>query len=191
MPNNYLNNPLAFLVETLFSLYILAVMLRFLLQLARADFYNPVSQFLVKITHPILRPMRRAIPSFHKFDTASVVLMLVLQVVSVLLVQWIYGAHPGIGTVAVLSVAELISLALNVILVAIIIEVIVSWINPHGYNPALALVYSITEPVLRPARNLLPPMGGFDFSPLVVLLAIQVLKMLIIPPLHQLAYMVG
>ena len=191
MPSNYLNNPLAFLVQTLFSLYILAVMLRFLLQLVRADFYNPVSQFLVKITHPILRPMRRAIPSFRKFDTASVVLMLVLQAVSVLVVQWIYGARPGIGAVAVLSVAELISLALNVILVAIIIEVIVSWINPHGYNPALALVYSITEPVLRPARNLLPPMGGFDFSPLVVLLAIQVLKMLLIPPLHQLAYMVG
>ncbi len=191
MPSNYLNNPLAFLVQTLFSLYILAVMLRFLLQLVRADFYNPVSQFLVKITHPILRPMRRVIPSFRKFDTASVVLMLVLQAVSVLLVQWIYGAHPGIGAVVVLSVAELISLALNVILVAIIIEVIVSWINPHGYNPALALVYSITEPVLRPARNLLPAMGGFDFSPLVVLLAIQVIKMLIIPPLHQLAYMVG
>lgn len=191
MPSNYVNNPLAFLVDTLFSLYIVAVMLRFLLQMVRADFYNPVSQFLVKITHPILRPMRRVIPSYRKFDTASVVLMIVLQAVSVLLVAWIYGQRPGVGSVVVLSVAELISLALNVILVAILIEVVVSWINPHGYNPALALVYSLTEPVLRPARSMIPPIGGLDLSPLVVLLAIQVFKMLVIPPLHQLAWMVG
>ena len=191
MPNNYLSNPLAFLVGTLFSLYILAVMLRFLLQMVRADFYNPVSQFLVKITHPILRPMRRFIPSFRKFDTASVVLMIVLQTVSVLLVQWIRGYHPGVAAVVILSVAQLVSLLLNVFLVAILIEVVVSWINPGGYNPALALVYSLTEPVLRPARNVIPPIAGLDLSPLVVLIAIQVIKMLVLPPLHQVAYMLG
>lgn len=187
MGSAYLANPLEFLVRTLFDLYILAVMLRFLLQWVRADFYNPICQFLVKATNPPLRPLRRIIPGWGGIDIASVILMLVLQVVALLLVALIRGIEPSVGPVAVLAVVELVSLLLNVFLVTIIVQAILSWINPGHYHPITDLLYSLNEPLLRPARRILPPISGLDLSPLVVLILIQLTKMLVIPPLLGLA----
>lgn len=187
MGNNYITNPVEFLINTLFSLYILAVLLRFLLALVRADFYNPVSQFLVKVTNPVLIPLRRIIPSAGKVDTSSLLLMLVLQLAALTLIALLRGSEIALGTLLILSLAELLGLLLNVFLFAILIQVIMSWISPGAYNPAVALLYSITEPVLRPCRRLIPPFSGIDLSPLVALIAIQLAKMLLIPPLYQLA----
>lgn len=187
MGSEYLSNPLEFIVHTLFGLYILVVMLRFLFQWVRADFYNPICQFLVKATNPLLRPLRRVIPGFGGIDLASIVLMLVLQILTFLLIFSLRGVAPSFGPLLMLSVAELVSLFLNVFLVAIIIQVILSWVNPGAYNPITGLLYSLTEPVLAPARRLVPPIGGLDLSPIVVLLVLQVTKMLIIPPLLQMA----
>ncbi|GAB4345851.1 MAG: YggT family protein [Gammaproteobacteria bacterium] len=185
--NNYLSTPLEFLIETLFGLYILAVMLRFLLQWVRADFYNPISQFLVKVTNPPLRPLRRFIPGLAGIDLASVVLMLVLQMVALSLVFMVRGAIPGVGVLLIVSVAELVSLLLNVFLVTIFIQVILSWVNPGQYNPVTSLLYSLNQPLLGPAQRLIPPIGGIDLSPIVVIIAIQLAKMLILPPLYGLA----
>lgn len=185
--NGYLTNPVEFIITTLFQLYITVVMLRFLLQWVRADFYNPVSQFLVKVTNPALKPLRRLIPGWGGLDIAAVILMIALQVVSLLLVLLLRGQGVPVGTLVLWSIAELVSLAFNVFIFAIIIQVILSWVNPGHYNPVSSLLYSLTEPLLRPARRMLPPISGIDLSPLLVLLALQVLKMLIIPPLMQLA----
>lgn len=182
-------------INTLFDLYILLVLLRFLLQMLRADFYNPVSQFIVKLTTPPLRILRRVIPSVAGQDAASIVLCLLLiygkfllmRALSIPAVQIggvmapIGGA--GYGSLLIYCVADLIALLLTVFLVAIIIKVILSWINPGHYNPVVGLVDKIAEPVVRPMRRILPPIGGLDLSPMLAILLIMVAKMLIVPPI--------
>ncbi len=187
MGSNYLTNPLEFLISTLFSLYILVVMVRFLLQWVRADFYNPVSQMVVKLTNPALRPLRRIIPGWGGIDFAAVVLMVALQLLSLTIVLLFRGQGVPLVTLLFWSLAELVSLAINVYLFAIIIQAIISWINPGVYNPVVGVLHSLTEPLLRPARRLLPPVSGFDFSPILVLIALQIIKMLLLPPIMHMA----
>lgn len=187
MGAGYLLNPLVFLVDTLFGLYILVVMLRFLLQCTRADFYNPVSQFLVKLTNVPLRPLRRVIPGWGGIDIASLVLMFALQLIALALLLLLSGATPTLALLPGLLMAtltKLVSLVLYVYVFGIFILVILSWVSPGGYNPVASLLYSITEPLMRPARRMIPPISGIDLSPMAVLLVLYVLRMLIIPPLQ-------
>ncbi|UCC57171.1 MAG: YggT family protein [Gammaproteobacteria bacterium] len=181
MSGNYFTNPIEFLISTLFSLYILAVMLRFLLGLVRADFYNPVSQFLVRITNPVLVPLRKVIPSVGKIDIPAILLMIVLQIISLTLIFLLRGGGVPVSAVIIISLAQLVSLAINVFFFAIIIQVILSWVNPGTYNPVTGLLYSLTGPILRPIQQLLPPIAGIDLSPLFALIGLQVLRMLIMP----------
>lgn len=183
MGNAYTSNAAVFLVQTIFGLYILAVLLRFLLQLVRADFYNPLVQVLVKITNPPLIPLRRVIPGFGGIDVAGIVLLLGLQLLELVLVGLILDASFSLPGLLIMSIAELLVLVLNVFLVAIIIQVILSWVNPGTYSPFTALLDHLTEPVLEPARRILPPIGGLDLSPILVLVGIQLLKMLLYAPL--------
>ena len=180
---NYAGNAGVFLIQTLFGLYLVAVMLRFLLQMTRADFYNPVSQFLVKVTNPPLIPLRRVIPGLVGIDMAAVVLLLVIQAVELVLVGLVQGFSLGIPGLLVLTVAELLNLLLNIYFFTILIQVILSWVNPGGYNPAVALLYSLNEPILSRARRLIPPISGFDLSPIVVFIGIQLIKMLLVAPI--------
>lgn len=180
MGGGYFGNAGVFLINTVFGLYILIVMLRFLLQLVRGDFYNPVSQFLVKATSPALVPLRRVIPGLFGIDFAAVFLLLVLQIMQLVLVGLVKGyAFQPLGLV-VMSIAELASLTLNIFFFSILIQVILSWVNPGAYNPVTALVYGLNEPLLRPARRLIPPVSGFDFSPLVVGVALKLVEMTLI-----------
>jgi YggT family protein len=186
MGGSYAGNAGVFLIQTLFGLYIGAIMIRFLLALARADFYNPISQFLVKITNPPLVPLRRIIPSAGGIDLASVILMLVLQAIELLLVIAIkgFGIHP-LG-LFVLSIGGLLSLLLQIYFVTILVQVILSWVSPGGHNPAISLLYSLNEPLLRRARRYLPAMHGFDFSPILVMILLQLLTILLIAPINDL-----
>jgi YggT family protein len=179
--NSYFTNPLEFLISTLFSLYILAVMLRFLLGMVRADFYNPISQFLVKITNPLLVPLRKIIPGTGKVDVAAIILMLVLQLIMLAIIVALRGVTPPLLGLLLTAIGTLIILAINVFLFAIIVQVIISWVNPGSYNPVNGLLSSLTAPVMRPIQRLLPPMSGIDLSPLFALIGLQVLKMLIQP----------
>ncbi len=191
MGGNYAEHAGVFLIQTLFGLYILAVMLRFLLQWVRADFYNPVSQFLVKVTNPPLKPLRRVIPGFWGIDVAAVVLMLLLQMLELFLVGLVVGQrfHP-VG-VLVMSVGELLSLAVYVFIVAIIIQIILSWIQPGAYNPVIGLVNRLAEPLLAPARRLIPPIAGLDLSPLAVLILLQLTLILLVSPVRDLGRMLA
>ena len=186
MGGSYAGNAGVFLVQTLFGLYIGAVMLRFLLALVRADFYNPISQFLVKITNPPLKPLRRIIPGVMGIDLASILLMLVLQALKLILIGAIqgFGLHPA--GLLVLAAAELLSLLVNIYFITILIQVILSWVSPGGYNPAVALLYSLNNPLLGRARRLLPPIHGFDLSPILVIIALQLFLILVIAPISDL-----
>lgn len=175
-----------FLVETLFGLYILAVLLRFLLQIARADFYNPLAQFLVAITNPPLKPLRRIIPGLFGLDLASVVLLLALEALHFTLLALLLGQPPRAGAIALNGVADLLQLTLNVYLFAILIRVILSWISPYP-NAASRVLTTLTEPLLRPARRLIPPVGGVDLSPMAVMIGLVLVNMLVLRPLLQYA----
>ncbi len=188
MDGNYLTNPLVFLVQVLFGAYIVIVLLRFLLQWVRADFYNPVSQFIVKATSPVLQPLRRFIPGYAGLDLASLVFAWLLQSIEVFLLVLILGAGAHPLAALIWSLPELIGVFLDLFLFAILIQVIASWVAPQSYSPALSLIAAITRPVLQPAQRLIPPAGGLDFSPMVAMVALVILKMLLIPPLQ---FMVG
>jgi YggT family protein len=195
MGSGYLLSPLMLIINTLFDLYILLVLLRFLLQMLRADFYNPVSQFITKLTMPPLRLLRRFIPSIGGQDSASIVLCLLLIYAKFLLMRAlsIPAAHIGgvmapIGGVSyagllVLSVADLVALVLTVFLGAIIIQVIISWVSPGNYNPVIGLVNRLADPILKPIRKFIPPLGGIDLTPLFASLLLLIAKMLIVPPI--------
>jgi YggT family protein len=186
MGSSYYEEPLIFLVQTLFGLYTLAVMLRFLLQLVRADFYNPVSQFLVKATNPPLKPLRRIIPGFGGIDLSSLILAWLLKAIEIFLVLTIAGSSINLIAPFIWAIPELVELLINIYLFGILIQVILSWVNPGSYNPATALLYSLTGPLMRPAQKILPPMGGIDLSPMLVMIGLILLKMLLMPPLHHL-----
>ena len=185
MGDGYLTQPAVFLVQVIFGLYAVLVVLRFLLQMTRADFYNPLSQFIVKATKPVLNPLRRVIPGVSGMDTASLVLAWLVVTIEQLLILGLSGLGLQPLAAALLAVPELIALVINIFLFAILIQVIISWINPGSYNPALSLIHSLTEPLLRPVRRRMPEMGGLDLSPMVVMIGLVVLEMLLIPPIKD------
>ncbi|RMG37203.1 MAG: YggT family protein [Gammaproteobacteria bacterium] len=187
MGDGYLANPLTFVVQVIFGFYALLAMLRFLLQAVRADFYNPLSQFIVKATSPVLNPLRRIVPPIRNKDTASLLLAWLTLAIEIMLVLLIAGRGFQPLAALLLAIPELVELLINIFLYGTLIMVIISWINPGGYNPAIGLLHSLTEPLLRPARSLIPPIGGLDLSPMVVMIGLVLLKMLLVPPLKGLA----
>lgn len=186
MGGGYLTNPLVFLVQVLFEAYILVVLLRFFLQLTRSDFYNPLSQFIVRITSPVLIPLRRVIPGMAGMDIAALVLAWALKALELLIVTALSGAGLQLLLAILGAIPGLVELCINLFLYAIIIQAILSWVNPGSYNPAASLLNSFTAPVLRPVQRFIPPVGGLDLSPMAAILGLILLKMLLIPPLQQL-----
>lgn len=187
MSGSYFSNAGIFLIQTLFGLYILVVLLRLLLQVFRADFYNPLSQFLVKVTNPAIVPLRRVVPGLFGVDLASVLLLLALKMLQIALVGLLAGQDWNLSGLLLLAVAELLALLLNVFLFSILIQVVLSWIRPDEYNPLTALLHSLNEPLLAPARRLLPPIAGLDLSPIAVMVVLQLASMLLVAPLRALA----
>lgn len=191
MGTTYMTDPIIFLIDTLFSLYIMAILLRFLLQWCGADFYNPISQFLVKMTHPPLRIMRRFVPSIGKIDSSSLVLMLSLQMLADFSILLLKGVSINIGALVILSMTQLISLLLNVLVFSVFARAILSWMNPGAFYAVVSIVEALSNPILNLCRKMIPNLGGIDLSPLAALLLLQMAKMVVLPPLHELASMVS
>jgi len=191
MDSSYMTDPAIFVIDSLFSLYILAILLRFLLQWCGADFYNPISQFLVKATHPPLKLLRRFVPSIGKIDTSSLVLVFALQTLADFSILLLKGVAISIGALTILSLTQLVSLLINIFIYAVFARAILSWMNPGSFNAASSILYSLTEPVLNLCRRFIPDLGGIDLSPLAALMLLQLAKMVILPPLHQLASLIG
>ncbi|MCK5697986.1 MAG: YggT family protein [Gammaproteobacteria bacterium] len=177
--DNFLVNAGSYLISTIIGLYIIVVLLRFLLQVVRADFYNPLSQFIVKATNPILIPLRKIIPGLFGIDIASLVLAYLLQLIENGLLFAVKGISINPIFLLWYSIGSLLTLVLYFYLFAILIYVIVSWVSPGTYNPATAIIHQIIEPIMRPARKLLPPYSGMDLSPLLVIVALNILIMFI------------
>jgi YggT family protein len=174
-----LTGALIYLISTLTDLYVTAVLLRLLLQWVGADFYNPLSQFLIKVTNPVLVPTRRMIPSIGKLDTASVVVMLLLELLQLVIINLLGKTEYGFQFLFLFAIQKLVITVLLTYFVLLIARVIISWIANQSRHPLIPLIHQLTEPVLRPISRLLPPMGGVDLSPLFALIAIRALLLLL------------
>ncbi|MDE1515959.1 MULTISPECIES: YggT family protein [Vibrio] len=173
-------NSMSFLINTLFDLYIMVVILRIWLQAARADFYNPFSQFIVKVTQPVVGPLRRMIPSLGSIDLATVLfayLLCVLKYVALVLIAS-SGAVSFSADFLYLGLLSLIKAAGGLLFWVLLIRAILSWVS-QGRSPIEYVFHQLTEPMLAPIRRILPAMGGFDFSVLVLFIALQFANFLI------------
>jgi YggT family protein len=168
------------LIQTLCQLFLLALMMRVLLQLARADSYNPISQFLIKVTQPLLKPIRRFIPSIGKVDTATIIAILLIQMLTTAALVALQGySIPNPLYLLSWAVLGTLGMLINIYFIAILASIIISWVAPGSYNPLILLLHQLTEPVMAPFRKIVPAMGGLDLSPIFVFLAINVLQIML------------
>jgi YggT family protein len=175
------------LINTIGSLVLLVIIMRFLLQLVRADFYNPLSQMIVKFTNPLLLPLRRIIPGFGGLDVASLVLAIIAQYLLITLLLVVMTGSFNLPWIAmigwsVVGLASIIFGAYGLYFWALVITVVASWVAPNSYNPILILANQILEPVMRPIKKIMPDMGGLDLSPLIFFLALNLFSMLLLKP---------
>jgi len=181
---SYISQAGIFLIDLVFGFYALAIILRFMLQQIRADFYNPVSQLLVKVTNPPLKPLRKFVPGYLGIDWSSVILLILVEGTELCLVALLLiGSLPALSGLFVLIIAHILQTVIYIYMFIILVQVIISWVNPGAYNPITVIMHQLSEPLLRPARKLIPPAGGFDWSPLIVLIIINLLLILLVAPL--------
>ncbi|MBO6557486.1 MAG: YggT family protein [Pseudomonadales bacterium] len=178
-----------FLIQTFASLYLIIVLLRFLMQASRVDYYNPISQAVVKLTDPPVKPLKKILPAVRGVDFATLVVALLVQLLAVCLVMMISGGYVFHPAYVAWSMVGVVSTIFDIYFFALIVMVIGSWIAPYSNHPAMSLVYQLTEPVCAPARKLLPPMGGLDFSIILVFVAITLIDTYLV--IRPLAIMLG
>ena len=164
---------LYFVVKTLAQLYVLLLLLRFWLPWLRADFRNPIAQGILRFTSPLIVPLRRFLPSIGRLDSATILVAFLVQFITVLVLLAIARRSVDTLTVAFVSVIELAILSLNLFFFAVLIRIILSWVAPGNYNPITALLTTLSEPILRPFRRLIPPIGGLDISPIFAIVLLQ------------------
>lgn len=164
---------LIFIIGTIAQLYLFIMLLRFWLPWLRADFRNPIAQGILRLTSPLVIPVRRVIPPVGRLDTATVVVAFGLQYLTVLVILTISGVASGIGPIAMTSLIDMVLLSLQLFKFAIFIHIILSWVAPGTYNPATAFISMLVEPVMRPFRSLIPAIGGLDISPIFVIIALH------------------
>lgn len=164
---------LIFVLKTFTHLYLLLLLLRFWLPLLRADFRNPVAQGILRITSPLVIPLRRFIPAIGRVDTATVLVAFTIEYLLILLLLTLSRVTPEFLPIAITAIMDLAVLSLNMFFFVILIKIIMSWVAPNNYNPVTAMLTTISEPVLRPFRRMLPPIGGIDISPIFAIVIIQ------------------
>jgi len=171
---------LLFIVRSVLQVLLVTVfLLRFLLPLVRADARNPLSQAVLKITNPLVLPLRRVIPAAGRIDTASLVALLLVQFVTTAVILALAGLPLTGATLIRSALLSLVVTILQFYKLAILIYVVLSWVAPGTYSPSASLLASLCEPVLRPVRRLIPPLAGLDLSAVFVLIGLQALQILI------------
>jgi YggT family protein len=171
-------NSVNFLINTLFDLYIMVILLRVWLQVARADFYNPFSQFVVKATQPIVAPLRRFIPSLGGWDSATILFGYVVACLKVITLSLVMNMTFNPTVVAISGLVILLTAVFKIIFWVLVLRAILSWVS-QGRNPIEAVMHQLSEPLLAPVRRFIPPIGGLDLSMIVVLLGLQFVEILV------------
>lgn len=170
---------LIFVVKTFAQLYLFVLLLRLLLPWLRADFRNPIAQGVLRLTSPLVVPVRRIVPSLGRLDSATVLVAFAVQYLAILLVLVIGGITASVLPVALTALLDLVILICRLFTFAIFIHIILSWVARGIYNDATIFVSMIAQPVLRPFRRVIPPFGGLDISPLFAIMLLQVIEIII------------
>lgn len=188
MSNPFIN-AMAFLIETIFSMAIILVLMRFLLQCVRADFYNPLSQFIVKMTNPLVLPLRKIVPGYKGLDNASLLLVFILCLCEIILFSLLgLIPHFSIFGIILLTFAKGFSNLFNFYIYAFLLLVVLSWIAPGGGHPAVRVLYQLTDPIQRPFSRLIPPIAGIDITPIFIIMALKLLDIFIVGNLQNWAF---
>ncbi|MCH8117063.1 MAG: YggT family protein [Proteobacteria bacterium] len=178
MPTN-VSGAISFIIGALTRLYLLVLVLRFWLPWLKADFRNPLAQAILRLTSPLVVPLRRIIPAIGRLDSATLLVAFAIQYLTILLLLLINGRTAGIAAIALTSIVDLVLLTLNLFMFAIVVKIILSWVAQGAYNPAIAIITTLTEPILQPFRRRMPPMGGLDISPLFAIILMMAATILI------------
>ncbi len=176
---------LVFVINTVLNLFTACILLRFLMQQVRADFYNPLAQVVMKLTNPLLLPLRRFIRPWNRIDTAALVLVFVVQLLNVVVVTFLanllsYELHYTPGYLLMWTLLKLAYILVNLYVFSIMLEAVLSWFS-QGRSSIDSILRPLNAPLLRPVRRLLPPTSGLDFSPLVILLLLLVISYYVLP----------
>jgi YggT family protein len=181
-----INQALLFIIAVVFNLYIWAVMLRLILSWLRTDYFNPLSQLVLKLTNFVVTPLKKFIPNMNGIETACFVWLLIVIAVKIILTAFLMGFLPGVVSLIIWMLAELISQVLNLYFYLIIIVALASWFTRGGQHPVIAVLQKITDPILSRIRQLIPAIAGFDFSPVIAIILIKVIEILVTAPLYHL-----
>ena len=182
----YFANAGQIVIQFVFVALVTLIVLRVLLQWVRANFYNPICQFLYKATNPVLMPLRKVIPAWRNLDIAGIALAWLATALKLVLLYATVGQTLGVLGLAVLALADLVDFLLLLYIVLVLVRVVISFVGADSYHPVVPLVMQLTEPVMKPFRRLIPNVGGLDFSPMVVLLVITLARVLVAKPLLDL-----
>lgn len=181
----YLGNAGSYLADTLLGFYLYIILIRFWMQWVHADFRNPLGQFIITVTNPVVVPLRRLLPSIGAIDTATVVFAFAIALLKIVILVSLLGANPEWLKLAMYAFGEIIRCSVYIFMFAIFINIILSWVSPHSYHPVLGVVNSLSEPILAQARKIIPPMGGLDFSPILVIIFLQLTLILVVAPIQN------
>jgi len=184
-----LDNAALFLVQTLFDLYLYILLLRIVLQFVGANFYNPICQFITKVTDPIVLPLRRVLPRIRWIDISSVTLLIAIAIIKYTLIIVLFkSSTPSIFALFILAITDTLTKLINVFFYSIIIMIVISWVSPSTHSPITDILYKLSEPLMKPARRFIPPIAGFDISPIPVLIGLKLIAILFVQPLLALAF---
>ncbi len=179
----HLANAGVLIVQALFGLVIGLFFFRLLMQGFRVDFRNPLSQFVYRATNPVLIPIQKALPVIGGWNLAALLITYLLTLVETWLIYWISGPIPSLPGLLVISLAFLIQFAAMALFWIILVRVVLSFLSPDRHNPAVQILYKLTDPLMKPFQRLIPPIGGFDISPVFLMLTLQLVRLLIANPL--------
>ncbi|SDL84740.1 YggT family protein [Modicisalibacter muralis] len=180
------------LVNTLINIYLFLLMLRFLLQASRADYYNPLSQSVVKVTQPVVKPLQGFLRPVGRFDLATLGAGFIIKAISIIaIMQLAIGVMPPIGGIAIASLAALASAILKIYFFALIAMIILSWVAPQASHPGALLIFQLVEPIMAPVRKVIPPLGMIDLSPIIVFIAINLIDGIVVGSLTRAAGISG
>lgn len=167
------------IIQTVGGLYALTLLLRFLLQVARADYYNPVSQGIVRLTNPVLLPARRLIPGLWGLDLASLILAWAAESLTIAASLLVAASLPNPLLVLAWAAIGLVSMTLYLYLGAMLVMIVLSWVAPMTRHPLAVIIVQLVRPICAPFQRLLPDLGGIDFSPILVFLALNIGRLLV------------
>jgi YggT family protein len=179
MPGS-LDNAGLFLLNTLFNLYLFVLSVRLILAWSRANYFNPITRFVITVTQPVINPLRRFIPNIKNLETSTFLLMVVLEIIKFALIGFLFFLVPNIITLIVLSILDTVKIILSTFFYAILAQAILSWIQASNTgSPVFEILEQLTRPILRPIRRLVPPIAGIDITPIPALIVLQLLIILL------------